>query len=668
MNKRLFITGFILLFVAVACGSITGLFLVMIRDLPQIRSLETFTPSAITRIYAADNKLLAELYREKRDPVPLEKIPAYLQKAVITAEDRQFYTHSGIDLKGIARAIITDIMAGGFVQGASTITQQLSKTLFLSPQKTLIRKLKEALLSLQLERRYTKNEILELYLNQIYFGSGAYGVESAARIFFGKPVSMLDLAECAMIAAMPKAPSAYSPLSHPELAIKRRNIVLKQMRVTGSINDLQYAKATEKPFVAIKRKIASPAPYFVDYVKKILEKKIGPARLYTGGLTIYTTLSAKLQNASDQAIIHGIENLEHRRKKDPALKQKPQAALIAINSRTGGILAMSGGNDYSKSPFNRATAARRQSGSAFKPILYAHAIEQGFNQSSLILDAPVSFPGATKSKPWQPENFSKTFQGEITLRKALTHSENIPAVRLIDQLGISGVIDFAKKLGIQSRLSPYLSLALGTSETNLTELTAAYAVFTNQGIYIHPYCIVDVLDAGNHSVWKPNIEKRIAMTRENAAIMSNMLEGVISEGTGKKAQIIRHPVAGKTGTTNKYKDALFVGFSPTIATGVWVGCDDFSTLGPKETGARAALPIWVKFMKNALENQEYEYFDVPDNMVKIKINPTTGKPIPNDQTDDQTNDSGAVMALFAKENSPEQPMAHKNLDLKKDNR
>ncbi|MBC2713810.1 MAG: PBP1A family penicillin-binding protein [Desulfobacteraceae bacterium] len=653
MNKRLYITGFILILTAVACGSITGMFLFMVRDLPQIRSLETFTPPAITRIYSADNTLLAEIYREKRDPVPLKKIPEYLQKAVITAEDRQFYTHSGIDLKGIARAIITDIRAGEFVQGASTITQQLSKTLFLSPQKTLQRKLKEALLSIQLERRYTKDEILKLYLNQIYLGSGAYGVESAARIFFGKSVTDLDLAECAMIAAMPKAPSTYSPLVNPELAVKRRNIVLKQMRVTGVITDDPYREAAEKPFVAVQNKTVSKAPYFVDYVKKILEKEIGPARLYTGGLTVYTTLSSKLQNASDQAIVHGIENLQQRRKKDPALKTEPQGALIAIDVRTGGILAMSGGNDYSKSSFNRSTAARRQSGSAFKPVLYAHAIEQGFNQASLILDAPVSFPGATKNEPWQPENFSKTFQGEITLRKALTHSENIPAVRLIDQLGISSVIDFARKLGIQSRLSPYLSLALGTSETNLTELTAAYAVFANQGIYIHPYCIVDVLNADNQSVWKPNIEKRIAMTRENAAIMSNMLEGVIAEGTGKKAQVIHRSIAGKTGTTNKYKDALFVGFSPTIAVGVWVGCDDFSTLGLKETGARAALPIWVEFMKNALKNQEYGYFDVPDNMVKLKINPTTGKPVPNGQTDDQTEDSDGVVALFAKENSPE---------------
>jgi len=648
MNKRFYITGFFLLFTSVACGSMAGIFLFMIRDLPQIRSLETSSPSAITRIYAADNKLIAELYREKRDPVPLEKIPKYLQKAVITAEDRQFYTHSGIDIKGIARAIIADILARKFVQGASTITQQLSKTLFLSPQKTIMRKIKEALLAIQLERRYTKDEILERYLNQIYLGSGAYGVESAARIFFAKSVADLDLAECAMIAAMPKAPSAYSPLVNPELAVIRRNIVLKQMMITGVITNEQYKNATNKPFNAVQKRNTSPAPYFVDYIKKILENKIGPTRLYTGGLIVYTTLSSDLQIASDQAIMLGINSLKKRRKNDPTLKTEPQGALIAIDIRTGGILAMSGGTDYRKSSFNRSTAARRQPGSAFKPILFAHAIEQGFNQASLILDAPVSFPGASKAKPWQPENFSRTFQGEITLRKALTHSKNIPAVRLIDQLGISGVVDFARNLGIQSRLSPYLSLSLGTSETNLTELTAAYAVFANQGIYIHPHGIIDVLDSGGQSIWQPAIEKRIAMSRENAAIMANMLEGVVLEGTGKKAKSLHRQLAGKTGTTNKYKDALFVGFSPAIAVGVWVGCDNFSTLGAKETGARAALPIWMEFFKNTLSDKEFEYFDVPDNMVKMRINPNTGKQIHEDQADN----SEGLMALFTKGNQP----------------
>lgn len=644
MNKRIYVAIFILIFAAITCGGVSGMAVFMLRDLPQIRSLETYEPPAVTRIYSADRQVLAELYREKRDPIRLDQVPEFLKQALITAEDRQFYAHSGIDLKGIARALIYDIMAGDFVQGASTITQQLSKTLFLSPEKTLSRKIKEALLAIQLERRYTKDEILELYLNQIYFGSGAYGVESAARIFFGKPASELDLAECALVAAMPKAPSIYSPLVNPELAVKRRNIVLRQMLECGIISSDQYAESSGRSFVAVQHNAESPAPYFVDQVKKTLENEIGPDRLYKGGLSIYTTLSCELQKLSDQAVTHGIENLQNRRAGNPALSGQPQAALIAIDARTGGILSMTGGNDYNQSHFNRAVAARRQPGSAFKPILYAHAIEQGFSQASLVLDAPVSFPGNSKNDPWQPQNFSGTYQGEITLRMALTHSKNIPAVRLMDQLGISGVIDFARKLGIHSRLSPWLSLALGTSGVSLTELTAAYAVFANQGIYISPHCVKTVLDADLHLLWQPDHEKRIAMTRENAAIMCNMLEGVILEGTGKNAQSIKHPLAGKTGTTNQYKDALFIGFSPGIAAGVWVGCDDYSTLGEKETGARAALPIWMEFMKKALENRKNEFFDMPDNLVSVKIDPADGRPV--------SSNSEGVTALFLKENAP----------------
>jgi penicillin-binding protein 1A len=643
MTKNTYVFGCIALIFAVICGSIAGMVLSLIRDLPQIRSLETFTPSAITRIYSSDNVLLAELYKEKRDPVPLRQIPDYLKKALIITEDRQFYSHCGIDIKGIARAVITDIMAGKFVQGASTISQQLSKTLFLTPDKTLKRKLKEAFLALQLERRYTKDEILELYLNQIYLGSGAYGVASAAKIFFGKPVTDLQLSECAMIAAMPKAPSRFSPLVNPELALKRRNIVLKQMVNAGIINSGKYRAAVAVPFIPAENKTKNKAPYFVDYIKNILENQFGAARLYRGGLTILTTLSARMQEISDRSIAHGISALKARRAKNNILAPDPQGALIAIDVKTGGIIAMSGGTDYGKSHFNRATTALRQPGSAFKPIVYAHAVEQGFNQAMRILDAPIAFQGASKKKEWRPENFSKTYQGEITLRHALTHSKNIPAVRLIEKLGTSSVIDFARKLGIQSRLAPDLSLALGTSELRLMELTASYAIFANKGIYIRPHGIVQIRDADQRIIWQPSIEKRPAISRDSAAIITNILEGVILEGTAKKAKMIHRPVAGKTGTTNMYKDALFVGFSPSVACGVWAGCDDFSTLGPLETGARTALPVWIEFMDNALSRTDYEYFDIPDNVVKVRINPKTGKPV---------SDGGGVDALFRKNNAP----------------
>ncbi|MBW2167389.1 MAG: penicillin-binding protein 1A [Deltaproteobacteria bacterium] len=609
---------FILLIViaGIICGILAGFFLALTHDLPQISSLENFRPSAVTRIYSSDKVLIAELFAEKRDPVTLKVIPEYLKKAIITTEDRNFYTHSGIDIKGIIRAIIKDIWAGKFVEGASTITQQLAKTLFLTPQKNLARKLKEAFLAFHLERRYTKDEILELYLNQVYFGSGAYGVESAARIFFNKSVKDLTLAECSLVSAMPKAPSRYSPLVNRDLSIKRRNIVLKQMLETGIINETEYNNALNETLnLSKKNKTSLKAPYFVEYVKDFLENIIGSSRLYKGGLTIYTTLSYELQKTAEDAIAKGISDLESRMKQQGIINPDPQSALVCLDIQSGGILAMIGGKDFYKSPYNRATVARRQPGSAFKPIVYAHAMEKGFTQNMMILDAPVAFKGRKKGEAWKPENFSKNYQGEITLRKALALSKNIPAVRLIEMLGPSSVVQFGYKLGIKSTLSPNLSLALGTSEVTLLELTSAYTVFPNRGKSIKPYGVMEIVDHNGRIVWRAKPKKRLVMSRTGAAIMTDMLMAVVKEGTGKKANIIKRPVAGKTGTTDKCKDALFVGFSPSIATGVWVGRDKFVTLGKRETGARAALPIWMEFMEKALADEPFQYFDIPDDVV-----------------------------------------------------
>ena len=643
-KKNIFIL--LIALAGIICGILAGFFLALTHDLPQISSLENFRPSAVTRIYSSDKVLIAELFAEKRDPVPLKVIPEYLKKAIVTTEDRNFYTHSGIDLKGIARAIIKDIWAGKFVEGASTITQQLAKTLFLNPKKTLVRKLKEAFLAFHLERRYTKDEILELYLNQVYFGSGAYGVESAARIFFNKSVKDLTLAECSLVSAMPKAPSRYSPLVNRDLSIKRRNIVLKQMLETGIINETEYNNAlNERLNLSKKNKHSLKAPYFVEYVKDFLENIIGSSRLYKGGLTIYTTLSYELQKTAEDAIAKGISDLESRMKQQGIINPDPQSALVCLDIQSGGILAMIGGKDFYKSPYNRATIARRQPGSAFKPIVYAHAIEKGFTQNMKILDAPVVFRGGKAGEDWKPENFSKTYQGEITLRKALALSENIPAVRLIEMLGPSSVVQFGYKLGIKSTLSPNLSLALGTSEVTLLELTSAYTVFANRGKSIKPYGVMEVVDHNGRIVWRAKPKKRLVMSRTGAAIMTDMLMAVVKEGTGKKANIIKHPVAGKTGTTDKCKDALFVGFSPSIATGVWVGRDKFVTLGKRETGARAALPIWMEFMEKALADKAFQYFDIPDDVVRLNIDPVTGLP-------ENAKSPNAVAALFKKGTEP----------------
>jgi penicillin-binding protein 1A len=637
---------FILFFVAVVCGSLGGAFVALTQDLPQIRSLENFKPDAVTRIYSADKVLLAELFLEKREPVPLEKIPTLLTAALVATEDRKFYKHSGVDLKGIARAIFKDIKAGEFVEGASTITQQLSKTLFLTPRKTLVRKLKEAILAFQLERRYTKDEILELYLNQVYFGSGAYGVESAAKIFFGKSAQDLTLAECALVAGMPKSPSRYSPLVNPDLALKRRNTVLQQMRDTGIISDADYQQAVKEALHTNGRKFnLSKAPYFVEYIKETLEDEIGSTRLYKGGLSVSTTLNYRLQLAAENAVADGLSALSKRMRKGQIAESDPQAALISIDLTSGGILAMVGGKDFSASRFNRATMALRQPGSAFKPFIYAYAIEQGFAQDSIILDAPVVYKGVQNGEDWKPENFSSEFKGEMTLRHALAISQNIPAVRLLQTLGPNSVAQFAHQLGIKSYLASNLSLALGTSEVTLLDLTSAYSVFPNRGEKIKAFGVLEVVDRNGRVIWRDKPQRRLVMSRAGAAIVTNMLEGVVKEGTGRQAQILGRAVAGKTGTTDDYRDAMFIGFSPSTIAGVWVGQDLGGSLGDKETGAKAALPIWIGFMTAALQNESHQYFDIPDDVSQIRMDPITGLA----QLD---NSRPSVVALFKKGTEP----------------
>jgi penicillin-binding protein 1A len=628
-------------------GSMAGAFFALTHDLPQIRSLENFKPDAVTRIYSADKVLLSELFIEKREPVPLETIPRLLKAALVATEDRKFYKHSGVDLKGITRAIIKDIKAGEFVEGASTITQQLSKTLFLTPRKTLVRKIKEAILAFQLERRYTKDEILELYLNQVYFGSGAYGVESAAKIFFGKSVKDLNLAECALVAGMPKSPSRYSPLVNPELAIKRRNTVLRQMRDTDIISGAAYRQAVEEALYTNGRRInPSKAPFFVEYIKKALEVELGSTRLYKGGLTVFTTLDYRLQSAAEKALADGLLALIDRMKDTRIEAPAPEGALISIDLISGGILAMVGGNNFDSSRFNRATSALRQPGSAFKPFVYAYAIEQGFAQNRTILDAPVVYRGANAGEDWKPENFSLEYKGEMTLRHALSISQNIPAVRLLQTLGPNSVSQFAHQLGIGSHLEANLSLALGTSETTLMDLTSAYSVFANKGEKIKPLGVLEIVDRQGRVIWRAKPQKRLVMSRAGAAIVTNMLEGVVKEGTGRRAGILGRAVAGKTGTTNDYKDALFIGFSPHVIAGVWVGRDAGVSLGKKETGARAALPIWIDFMEAALQNEPHQYFDIPDDVSQIRMDPITGLAQPDDSKQ-------SVVALFKKGTEPD---------------
>lgn len=633
MSRRFAISVAITLILGIAAGLLAGYAVGTVRDLPQIEALKSFKPSTVSRVYDAKGTLLAEFYAQKREPVPIGVVPTQLKEAIINTEDRNFYTHNGVDLKGIARAIVKDIIARDFVEGASTITQQLAKTLFLTREKSIQRKLREAILAFQLERRYTKDEILELYLNQIYFGSGAYGVESASRIYFGKGVSQLTLAESALIAGLPKSPSRYSPKVNPDKAIKRRNLVLGLLYRNHRITESVYKSALAEPLaLAESRGRVYRAPYFIDHLKSELKDIVGMDRLYQDGLTIHTTLRSDIQSAAEASLAKNLERLKVRMKRNRIKKPSPQAAFVALDVRTGAILAMAGGSDHKASPFNRATQAKRQPGSSFKAFVYGLAVERGFAQNRLILDSPVSYSMGRGKPPWQPKNFSKGYSGEITLRRALALSKNTPAVRLADALGVANVAAFAKRMGIESPLANNLSLALGTSETTLLELTSAYSAFANQGVHASPMCISSIEDREGRLIWEGLPDQRVALSRDDAAVITDMLAAVVKEGTGKKALAPNRPLAGKTGTTDSYRDALFIGYSPYVAAGVWVGNDDYSSLGRLETGARAALPIWIDIMKESAKDRPTAKFDHPNGTRFRTMNPVTGDSPSKDAT------------------------------------
>ncbi|WP_051327097.1 penicillin-binding protein 1A [Desulfatibacillum aliphaticivorans] len=621
-------------------GSGIALYFGLMHDLPEIQDLQSNKPLSITRVYSSDGVVLDQWYQERRDPAPLETIPIAIRQAIIATEDRNFYDHFGVDVKGLMRAVFRNIKALRAREGASTITQQTAKNHFLSPEKTLTRKLKEAVLALQLERRYTKDEILELYLNKIPFGSGAFGVQEAGRRFFGKELDELTLAECALIAGMPKAPSAYSPLANKEKAKWRRNVVLKQMLDVGDITQEQYEQAVSEPVVAASRSGKDKAPYFTAQLRKQLGEELGESLLYQGGLEIHTSLNYRLQKFAEQAVRKGVEVVQEREGLAPG---EVNAGLICLNVKTGEILAHVGGVDFGDSQYDRAVMAKRQPGSSFKPFVIAAGLEEGLTQSTLVMDEEVVFPKSRETAEWKPENYSGNFQGEICFRRALAYSRNIPAARLIYALSPTRVIEKAKSLGIHSELKPYLSLSLGSSEVTLLELTAAYAAFANGGKWNEPNSVLEAIDRSGQVIYRPRHEQKIAVAEQDAAVIVDMLEAVVKEGSGKAAQVVPGPVAGKTGTSSQCKDALFIGFTPEFATGVWVGRDDGASIGRTETGSQAALPIWVDFMKNAMKDRSVVYFPRPDGVISVFIDPVSGKP---------TSPGHGVQALFIKGTEP----------------
>ena len=737
-------------------------------ELPDVRVLKSFEPSTVTLMYSDQDQLIAELYLEKRIVVPLNKIPTQLKQAALAVEDANFYRHMGIDLKAVFRAFLTNMKAGRVVEGGSTITQQLSKTLFLTRERSLARKIKEAILSIRMELIFTKDEILEMYLNQIYYGHGSYGVEAAARTYFGKSVQNLSLDEVAIIAGLPKSPNNYSPYRNPKRARSRRNHVIRRMAQEGFIKSNEAKQAMKKPFTLGEvTNMLNRAPYFVEYIRKQLMTMYGRNKVYKSGLKVYTTLSIEKQILAQEATkknlliadkrygyrgplgtmdislpeivlqeslseinnftegIHpktgtnikglvksvnkeyltvltgqgeGIIELKdmdwarepnikvdgrwariHRVDKNfypgdkilvkvlgiyesgslwsLSLEQEPEveSALISLEPHTGHIKALIGGYDFSKSQFNRAIQAVRQPGSVFKPIVYATAISKGFSPASIIIDSPIIFKEKDHDfDKWKPVNFEKKFYGPTPLRKALAKSRNIITVKLLQKIGTRSVIQMAKNLGINSHLENNLSIGLGSSGVTLKELVSAYSAFANRGIRVEPQGIRYVENRNGKILFKNSQKITQPITSGTAQIITSLLQSVVQEGTAKKVRSLNRPTAGKTGTTNNYIDAWFMGFTPKLITGVWVGKDNVEPLGRNETGSRTAIPIWLDYMKGALINTPIQNFPVSPETVYAKINPQTGSLAKHD-------DSKGVFELFLKDKIPNSQDHHKEV-------
>ncbi len=729
----------ILMFVTMV--AMVGVYSYMSKDLPKITSLTDYHPSIISTVYSDDNRKIAEFYKERRIVVPLSEIPLQLRQAFIAAEDSRFYQHQGIDFLSIVRAFIKNLEAGTIVQGGSTITQQVTKSFLLTPERSYERKIKEAILAYRIDKTFSKEEILYLYLNQIYLGHGAYGVEAAAENYFGKSVNELNLAECAILAGLPQAPSRYSPFRHPERAKQRQIYVLNRMMEEGYIDNHQVTEAIDVKMDIKPRRnwYIEQVPIYTEHIRRYVEQKYGHDALYTQGLKIYAAVNIEMQKAARREIEKGLRDLDRRtgyrgpiqhlaaeeidgfseeikatfeetplaegtstkgvvidvddkagkatvrmgdargvitlddirwaRKPNPnlatyharvkkigkvlntgdvilvkvkdkqkkgdlwnlSLDQEPdaQSALVCIEAETGLVKVMVGGRDFFASQFNRAIQSRRQPGSAFKPIIYAAALDKGYTPATEIIDSPIVFDDQVNDFTWKPKNYGKKFYGPTLLRKALAKSRNVVTIKILHDIGINACIDYARKLGITSQLSHNLSLALGSSGVSVLELVNAYAVFANQGYLVKPAFITKIEDRNGNILEEMSPARKRVIDKSTAYIMTSLMESVVKEGTAKRIKALKRPVAGKTGTTNDLQDAWFVGYTPNLISGVWVGYDNGRSLGLGETGSRAASPIWLGFMQNVLKDRPVKVFQVPEGVVFAKIDAETGLlPIP----------------------------------------
>lgn len=721
-------------FMAFGIGVALTLYNHITEGLPSIESLKNYHPPVVTTFYAADGTPLAEFYHERRYLVRIKDVPSHVIKAFLAAEDARFYEHPGIDIWGVLRAALANLRAGTIVQGGSTITQQVVKSLLLTPERTWQRKIREAVLAYKIDKFLSKDEILELYLNQVYFGAGAYGVEAAARTFFGKHVQELSIAEAALIAGLPKAPSKYNPYENFDEAKRRQLFVIQRMEEEKFISKKEAEAARQQPLElkGQRGKSLREMNHFIEEVRRRLVDRYGEKTFYEEGLQVYTTYDPKAQALAENALLKGLSDYEKRHgfrgaakvipkrqwkdfirdlkerqqsisegqivdgivlASDDAKKafvvsighrelllerngwewtgrgystmksllppgsvikvsvrkiqskpesskrsrQKPpeepkmvetlmleqsievEGAMVVADLKTGDVLALVGGRDFRSSQFNRATQARRQPGSAFKPIVYAAAVDQGFTELTTVVDFPVVFKGGS-GKLWKPGNYDGSFMGPMTLRKALALSRNVVAVKLANAVGIEEVVEMARKLGIESPLTPTLALSLGASGLPLIELTQAYSVFANNGVLVPFRFVTKVLDRNGNVIDEFPVIQKAAISPDTAYIITDMLTAVIQEGTGKAAKALGRPVAGKTGTSNEFRDAWFIGYTPDYIAGVWVGYDDNTrSLGHGEAGGKVACPIWTDFMKEWLADKPVKPFTPPPEVVFVKV-------------------------------------------------
>ena len=713
--------GIVLLFVVAAVlGIASGVLFAYAGDLPAISALDDYSLSTISRVYGARGEVVGEFAIERREVVSYEQISPRLKQAILAAEDAGFEQHFGLSIPHIVITLVKDVIAWEKAGGASTLTQQLARKLFLTDEKTWERKIKEAILAIQIEKRYTKAEIFTLYCNKMYFGHGVYGVEAASRLYFGKSATDVSIEEAALLAGILQGNVRQSPYVNMDAAVRRRNYTLGRMAEVGYITAAEAEAAKKKPIVVRDdppSQALSAAPYFLEEVRKELESRYGAKKLYESGLSVQTALDLKLQDAAAKALEEGLRTIDKRRgfrkprrnviteghpierfrqprwdrpmregevvpavvaavdgpaiqlragslrvtidkkgyawtNKTPAqlvtrgdlvetrllklgadstasgtLEQPPavEGSVLAIDNRTGQIKAMVGGFSFERSKFNRAVQAHRQVGSAFKPIVYTAAIDRGYTPVTLLMDTPASFQTGPNQPAYTPLNYDRKFEGPVTLRHALEQSRNVPAVRVMEQLGPNQVIAYARRLGLQGALPPYLAVALGAAEATLVDITGAYSAYPNQGVRMKPYSVLKVSDREGNVLEENRPEPKDAIRADTAYVMTHLLRGVVQRGTAAKAASLKWPIGGKTGTTDDYTDAWFIGFDPDITIGVWVGYDVKRSMGPAGTGSESALPIWIEIMKAWIgDRTEPPAFDPPGNIVFAAVDRTSG--------------------------------------------